>query len=65
MNSVETIILLRNDQLQLQNNDNEADLSMNIEDNVLVNNDTITKLYQRVNQLASETLDEQTKERLN
>lgn len=48
--------MMRKDQLQ-QENSSESD------DYIVVNNDTITKLYQRINQLAVETSEEQASER--
>lgn len=48
--------MMRKDQLQ-QENSSESD------DYIVVNNDTITKLYQRINQLAIETSEEQASER--
>lgn len=47
---------MRKDQLQ-QEQGSESD------EYVVVNNDTITKLYQRINQLALETAEEQASER--
>lgn len=47
---------MRKDQLQHENS-GESD------DYIVVNNDTITKLYQRINQLALETAEEQASER--
>lgn len=56
LNNVDTIIVLRKDQLQHEN-------SGDSDDYIVVNNDTITKLYQRINQLALETAEEQASER--
>lgn len=60
LNEVETLIVLRLDQLQYFASESEL---YEIEETVLVNHDTISKLYQRVGQLAVETIDEQRKHR--
>lgn len=60
LNEVETLIVLQLDQMQYFTNENELTEIKNI---VLVNHSTITRLYQRVDQLATETVDEQRKHR--
>lgn len=60
INNIETLIVLRLDQLQYFSNEKEL---FEVDDTVLVNHDTISKLYQRVGQLAMETIDEQRKHR--
>lgn len=60
INNIETLIILRLDQLQYFSNEKEL---FEVDDTVLVNHDTISKLYQRVGQLAMETIDEQRKHR--
>lgn len=60
LNEIEAVIVLHLDQMQYFTNEKELS---EIEDTVLVNHSTITRLYQRVGQLAAETVDEQRKHR--
>ena len=61
LNNVETLVILRTDQLRYFRGENEF---YDIQDMVVVNSDAIEKLYQRVGQLATETIDEQRKHRI-
>lgn len=57
LNNVDAIIVLRKDQLQQKNEGDTED------DYVVVNNDKITKLYERIEHLALETAEEEASER--
>lgn len=60
LNEIEALIVLHLDQMQYFTNEKEW---TEIEDTVLVNHTTITRLYQRMGRLAAETVDEQRKHR--
>lgn len=60
LNNVETLAVIRFDQMHYFTNETEM---YEIEDTVIVNHDTMSKLFQRVGQLGFETIDEQRKHR--
>lgn len=60
VNNIETLAIMRFDQMQYFTNETEL---YEIEDTLVVNHDTISKLFQRVGQLDMETVEEQRKHR--
>uniref|UniRef100_A0A336MUJ4 CSON006942 protein n=1 Tax=Culicoides sonorensis TaxID=179676 RepID=A0A336MUJ4_CULSO len=62
LNSIETVVILKMDQIQFFKDANELG---NIEDTLLFSNSNVTKLYARIGELALETLEVKRKHRVN
>lgn len=62
LNNIETVVILKMDQIQFFKDANELG---NIEDTLLFSNVNVTKLYARIGELALETLEVKRKHRVN